>query len=452
MRNIFLICRGLTLLLCLLHGSTVFAALTADELLLVVNRNSPEGVKLAAHYAKARGVPVDQIITLDCSASETVDFDTYERHIAAPVRRFLLEKKLDDKIKCLVTFYGVPLRTAPRALSEADKAEAADLKLQHQQLLKTLAEATAKIEAIARQISPGFNPASTGQGHNELRQRLAAGAGVVNSALPGVTDPAVRAQIENDAKSLDAILSSSIPGSITTRPSTAPSDVNPSALAADAQKLAELTNTHFDAESRSLLRSAVRTRGLLAYSELIDNQIEYLNAENNVPSLFSALAILAAAALLFTTATAARRSDRPNFAAWCILGAVFTWLGIDESVGLHEMLNRPVRDALQVGGPLYFAWVIPYAVLLGVLVALLWRFVFGLDALTRRRFIVAGVVYVTGALLLEMIGARIWLAQGAQSRLYYIETTAEESLEMLGIALFIRAIIAHHGREFDRAA
>jgi len=177
-----------------------------------------------------------------------------------------------------------------------------------------------------------------------------------------------------------------------------------------------------------------------------------LNAENNVPSLFSALAILAAAALLFTTAMAARRRGWSHFTAWCVLGVVFTWLGIDESVGLHEMLNRPARDALQVGGPLYFAWVIPYGVLLCVLVALLWRFVFGLDALTRRRFIIAGVVYVTGALLLEMIGARIWLTEGAQSRLYYIETTAEEFLEMLGIALFIRALIAHHGREFDRAA
>lgn len=174
-----------------------------------------------------------------------------------------------------------------------------------------------------------------------------------------------------------------------------------------------------------------------------------LNGEHNVPALFSSLAIVAAAMLLFVTAFAVRARGRPHFAAWCLLGAVFVFLGVDESVGLHETLNRPVRDALQVGGALHFAWVVPYAVLLGGLALLLWRFVLALDSRTRHAFVVSGVVYVTGALLLEMVGSLLWLSSGAQSRLYYIETTAEETLEMLGIALFIRALIGHFGREFD---
>jgi hypothetical protein len=173
-----------------------------------------------------------------------------------------------------------------------------------------------------------------------------------------------------------------------------------------------------------------------------------LNAEQNVPSLFSALAILGAALLLFATAAAVRARGRPHGASWCLLGAVFVFLAVDEAFSLHEMLNRPVRDALQVGGALYFAWVIPYAASLGALALLLWRFIVALDPRTRRAFVVAGIVYVTGALLLEMVGGRLWLTAGIQSRLYFLETTAEETLEMLGIALFVRALIEHYGREF----
>jgi hypothetical protein len=173
-----------------------------------------------------------------------------------------------------------------------------------------------------------------------------------------------------------------------------------------------------------------------------------LNAEHNVPSMFSALAILAAGLMLFATASAVRARGRPHVASWCLLGAVFVFLAVDEWFSLHEMLNRPVRDALQVGGPLYFAWVVPYAALTGLLALVLWRFVVALDPTTRRAFLVAGVVYVTGALLLEMIGGMLWLSAGMQSRLYFLETTAEETLEMLGIALFIRALLGHYRREF----
>lgn len=166
-----------------------------------------------------------------------------------------------------------------------------------------------------------------------------------------------------------------------------------------------------------------------------------LNGEHNFPAAFSSLAMLAAAALLLSIARTAGRAGLPHRLAWLLLGGLFAALAVDEWVGLHERLNRPVREALQADGALYFAWVIPYALLLVSLAPLLWRFLLGLERRTRRRFVVAGIVYVTGALLLEMLGASLWRDGGPQTRLYYLETTFEEVLEMVGIALFVRALL-----------
>ena len=47
---------------------------------------------------------------LDLPVDEEMGFDTYEAGVVGPVRRFLTENKLREKIKCLVTFYGVPFR------------------------------------------------------------------------------------------------------------------------------------------------------------------------------------------------------------------------------------------------------------------------------------------------------------------------------------------------------
>lgn len=171
-----------------------------------------------------------------------------------------------------------------------------------------------------------------------------------------------------------------------------------------------------------------------------------LNGEENLPAAFSALALLLAATMLFSIATAVRRAGQRHQLAWLLLGGVFVALAIDEFAGLHEMLNRPVRDALHTGGSLYFAWVIPYAGLLALLLLALWRFLLDLAPDTRRWFVVAGVVYVGGALLLEMLGARIWADVGGGNRLYYAVTTLEEALEMLGIAIFVRALVAHRRR------
>ena len=51
-----------------LFGCEVAAALEADEILVVANRDSKESMKLASYYCARRKVPVDQVLALPLGA------------------------------------------------------------------------------------------------------------------------------------------------------------------------------------------------------------------------------------------------------------------------------------------------------------------------------------------------------------------------------------------------
>jgi len=107
------------------------SALTADELLLVVSKNQPESQQLAEFYATARGVSAGRIAALDLPTGDDISFDAYERDVAAPLSEFLRDNKLEQKVKCLVTFYGVPLRIGARRVTSEDRDEINQLKQKH---------------------------------------------------------------------------------------------------------------------------------------------------------------------------------------------------------------------------------------------------------------------------------------------------------------------------------
>lgn len=87
-------------------------ALTPDQIALVVNSSEPQSLQLAEFYREARSIPEDRIIELKLPTGEELTQAEYDRDVLGPVRTFLLARGLDTQVKCLVTFYGVPLRIA----------------------------------------------------------------------------------------------------------------------------------------------------------------------------------------------------------------------------------------------------------------------------------------------------------------------------------------------------
>jgi hypothetical protein len=127
---------------------------------------------------------------------------------------------------------------------------------------------------------------------------------------------------------------------------------------------------------------------------------------------------------------------------WKCLGILFLFLSFDEFVSLHERMIDPTKALLNTSGLFYFAWVIPGSI--GVLICFLifLNFLLNLPRKTRNHFLLAGFTYISGCIGCELIGGYIVDKQLSNS-LYLIIMTIEETLEMLGVAIFIYGLISH---------
>lgn len=85
-----------------------------EEVLLLVNSRVPESGEVARSYARLRGVPRENIVSIDFP--KNLYTFNYEKHLAGPLRTYLLEHGLAGRIKVLVPCYGVPLGNGRRAV------------------------------------------------------------------------------------------------------------------------------------------------------------------------------------------------------------------------------------------------------------------------------------------------------------------------------------------------
>ena len=164
-----------------------------------------------------------------------------------------------------------------------------------------------------------------------------------------------------------------------------------------------------------------------------------MDRELNLPTLFSTLLLLTSAFLLKRLSTI---PCQQNAADWTLLSRIFVFLALDEALQIHEILIFPgLRH--QIHPALASTWVIPYGLLA---LGLLWRFrrfLTALPAKTSARFLRAGSIYLTGSIGMEMVGS--FAVRSGLIRLhsfwYGAITGIEESLEIVGLILFLHALM-----------
>jgi hypothetical protein len=170
------------------------------------------------------------------------------------------------------------------------------------------------------------------------------------------------------------------------------------------------------------------------------------NEEQSVPTWFSAALLLICASLLGIIAAAQRREGGP-YRWWTTLAFVFLYLSMDEALSLHERLNRPVRDLFNTSGALYYAWVIPYAAFALLLLVFSIRPLKALSKSTRNLLVVSGVLFVCGAMGLEVVGSYLATSNKMQATLLSdLVMTLEELMELSGTIILVYALmkqIAH---------
>ncbi len=200
--------------------------------------------------------------------------------------------------------------------------------------------------------------------------------------------------------------------------------------------------------------AALHIAQLTAYFVIADpkkfNFIEILDFdyEGNLPSLYSVFAIILCSSVLFLIATGKRKTRQPYGFQWEILAWIFLFLGLDEGMALHEEVGDMMEQYITASGYLYFPWVIPYTGLVILLALFYFRFLLALPRPTMIRFIIAGGIFLSGAVGLEVFSAREADIHGTTSITYSVLYTLEELCEMLGIVVFLQALLEYYAREF----
>jgi uncharacterized protein (TIGR03790 family) len=265
-----------TRLICLIVlfcASLVRAELRADELVLIVNARQPAGRALAEHYAAVRGVPADRIVELDLPDQLAIDYPTYQRSVLAPVRAFLNQSDLRDRVRCAVLFMGVPLRIDA---SPPSPAEAAEIELINQLLRPAfvlMRRAVDELEQAVKSIDPSFAP-RPGADSQGARQRVIAAQQAFERVLRSTADAATRSNI---ARRIGDVISP-LAGSLTVE---------------DQARARELMARPGDPESRKALRELLsRQAGPLVLAEMLESQKLFLSSDHSGASVDSELACM----------------------------------------------------------------------------------------------------------------------------------------------------------------
>ena len=168
-----------------------------------------------------------------------------------------------------------------------------------------------------------------------------------------------------------------------------------------------------------------------------------LDSEHSLPAWYESATMLASAGLLTILAALARHDDPRNRLPWMLLAIIFLLMSIDELVAFHEGSMRPLREAFHLTGIFYFLWVIIAAPLLVALAIYFVPFMLRLPRPTAVRFFIAGAIFVSGAFGMEFIGGYYVSFAGYDYLPYRIASTCEESLEIIGMTLFLSSLLRH---------
>lgn len=168
-----------------------------------------------------------------------------------------------------------------------------------------------------------------------------------------------------------------------------------------------------------------------------------LSREGNIPTWYQAAALLVCSVPAAIIAASAFRTRSPFRVQWALIAAALVYMSADEAAAIHELSVKPLRSALGASGLLYYPWVIIGLAVVIIGAMALRTFIAALPGPTRKALLTAAGVFLAGALGMEALSGMFAEQYGRDNFGYGVITTLEESLEMVGVVLALRALMEH---------
>lgn len=277
------------------------AQLAPAQLVLVCNANSDISTQLAQNYARARGVPENHIVALDAPVEEEIDREVFMDRLREPLRKALTDRGIADSVRCIVTFYDVPLRVravrpTPEALERASRLDDA--------YVATLREVLEQCDGLDRIARPDGAQARPGRGpdlrsdlkdilehydrvRSEAVSRVASAGGAPGENQALMT---VLRETEGPLTLMQSVRVTAEGGDQRSRMRAAQIQQNARAI---QQQIAALLDQPPDSPAREEARIAIRSSlGSVGALSRIDHDRRQLREEETIAAVDSELALL----------------------------------------------------------------------------------------------------------------------------------------------------------------
>jgi hypothetical protein len=172
--------------------------------------------------------------------------------------------------------------------------------------------------------------------------------------------------------------------------------------------------------------------------------------EQTVGAWLSSILLMLCALVLLYIGTMRRQRGESYAWHWLGLSVIFIGLSMDEAVGIHEMTIKPLREMFGTSGIFLYAWVIPAMVFVALVGLAYLGFLRHLEPTFRVLFVLAGALFVGGALGFEMIEGELVDFYARHLLIYEAAIHLEDGLESAGELLFLFSLLRYalrHERE-----
>lgn len=123
------------------------------------------------------------------------------------------------------------------------------------------------------------------------------------------------------------------------------------------------------------------------------------------------------------------------------------YLSIDEAASIHETVVEHITwriwPTLDTRGYSHYPWVFAGAAFVLIVGVTFLRFLFRLPSRTRLGFVVSGLIFVGGALGIDILQANHDDRYGRQTFGFAMFVAVEEGMEMTGVLIFLQTLFVY---------